>query len=97
MQAHIERHTPREHTHTHLKDTHTHTHMVLQGALHREGLVQEALVELLLRLVHHDDGHAMAVILRPPGAPHHLQEDDGTGSGKAVGEEVRESWCPCAE
>ena len=49
------------------------THLVGQRALHREGLVQEALVELLFWLMHHDDSVAMTVVLRPPCTPHHLQ------------------------
>ena len=32
-------------------------HLLMQAALHGEGLVQEALVELLLGLVHHDHSH----------------------------------------
>ena len=51
----------------------THTHLVAQAALDGEGLVQKALVKRLLRLGDHHDGDARAVVLRPPGAAHHLQ------------------------
>jgi hypothetical protein len=47
--------------------------LLWQAGLDREGLVEELLVEGLLRLVHHDDGDSMPVKLRPACAAHHLQ------------------------
>ena len=38
-----------------------------------EGLVEEFLVEMLLDVVHENDGFALVVELRAAGAPHHLQ------------------------
>mmetsp|Transcript_115361 Transcript_115361/g.366862 ORF Transcript_115361/g.366862 Transcript_115361/m.366862 type:complete len:695 (+) Transcript_115361:1573-3657(+) len=45
----------------------------MKGRLHREGLVDEAPVEVLLRLVHHDDGSGLGVELRSAGSTHHLK------------------------
>lgn len=48
--------------------------LVWQAGLDREGLVEELFIERLLGLMHHDDCHAVAVILRPPRSAHHLQD-----------------------
>lgn len=41
--------------------------------LHRKRLVQELLVEILLDVVHQDDGFALVVKLGAPRPAHHLQ------------------------
>ena len=49
------------------------THLVEQAGLHREGLIQELLVEGLLGVMHHDDSYPLPIILGPPCPTHHLE------------------------
>ncbi len=50
------------------------TCLVQEARLHREGLVQELLIERLLGVVHHDDCHPVLVVLGAPCTTHHLQD-----------------------
>lgn len=78
----------------HLQETETEAALVLRmgkcedfkvrPGLHREWLIEELLVEMLLDIMHQDDGFALAVVLWSSCPAHHLKHIWGGRGGRRV-------------